>query len=307
MDVGVVFQQMLILMFLMLIGYITTRRGLFEKHANLNFATLVNYVTVPAMILASTAGAGEVGSKADSIFMLVMAVALYGILILLAFVTPRLFRAEPDAYGIVQFLTVFANNGFMGFPVVEAIFGTSALFYAAIFNIPNNLLIYSLGVKMITKGQRENSADFRTILTNPANIAAVIAMICFFFDIQLPTLVLETADSLGAITSPLAMFLIGASMADIDLKSAFQEKKMYVFAVFRMLLIPIALYPLMRLFIANDIMLGILTVIAAMPGPAMAVTLSTQYGGKVDFASRYVFLSTLISVLTIPFISWLLL
>lgn len=307
MDVGVVFQQMLILMFLMMIGYLTTKRGLFEKHANVNFSTLVNYVTVPAMILASTAGAGEVGSKADSIFMLVMAVALYAILILISFVTPRLFRVKPDSVGIVQFLTVFANNGFMGFPVVEAIFGTSALFYAAIFNIPNNLLIYSLGVMMITKGRREKRADFRTILTNPANIAALIAMICFFFDIRLPEMVLETADSLGAITSPLAMFLIGASMADIDLKSAFQEKKLYLFAIFRMVLIPVALYPVMRLFIANETMLGILLVISAMPGPAMAVTLSTQYGGKVNLASRYVFLSTLISVLTIPFISWLLL
>lgn len=306
MDVGVVFQQMLILMSIMLLGYLTSKRGLFEKHANLNFATLVNYVTVPAMILASTAGAGEVGSKADSIYMLLLAVSLYAILFLLSFLTPKIFRVSPDAVGIVQFLTVFANNGFMGFPVVEAIFGSGALFYAAIFNIPNNLLIYSLGVLLITKGRKENVASFRTILTNPANIAAVVAMFCFFFDIQLPDMIMKTASSLGDITSPLAMFLIGSSMADIDLKSAFQSKKMYVFALFRMLLLPVALWPVLRLFVSNETMLGILIVIAAMPGPAMAVTLSTQYGGKVELASRYVFLSTLISVLTIPFISWLL-
>lgn len=303
MDPRVVLHQMLVLMLILVVGYIVAKTGVLEKHANLNFATLINYVTVPALIISSTSGAAELGSKFDSIFVLIMAVFSYVLFIGLALITPKLFKVQPDEEGIIQFLTVFANNGFMGFPVVQAIFGTGALFYASIYNIPNNLLLYSIGIYMITKGKRLNTISWRVILTNPATIASVLALFFFFSDIQLPSILTQATESLGNITSPLAMFLIGSSMADIDLLAALRNVKLYLFAVFRMLLIPILLWFVLRNFISNEMILGVLIVIAAMPGPTMAVTLSTQYSGNTKLATGYVFLSTVISVLTIPLIS----
>ncbi|AZP03484.1 AEC family transporter [Jeotgalibaca ciconiae] len=303
MDPRVVLHQMLVLMLILVVGYIVAKTGVLEKHANLNFATLINYVTVPALIISSTSGAAKVGSKFDSIFVLIMAVFSYVLFIGLALITPKIFKVQPDEEGIIQFLTVFANNGFMGFPVVQAIFGTGALFYASIYNIPNNLLLYSIGIYMITKGKRLNTISWRVILTNPATIASVLALFFFFFDIQLPSILTQATESLGNITSPLAMFLIGSSMADIDLLAAIRNVKLYLFAVFRMLLIPILLWFVLRNFISNEMILGVLIVIAAMPGPTMAVTLSTQYSGNTKLATGYVFLSTVISVLTIPLIS----
>lgn len=303
MDPRVVLHQMLVLMLILVVGYIVAKTGVLEKHANLNFATLINYVTVPALIISSTSGAAKVGSKFDSIFVLIMAVFSYVLFIGLALITPKIFKVQPDEEGIIQFLTVFANNGFMGFPVVQAIFGTGALFYASIYNIPNNLLLYSIGIYMITKGKRLNTISWRVILTNPATIASVLALFFFFFDIQLPSILTQATESLGNITSPLAMFLIGSSMADIDLLAAIRNVKLYLFAVFRMLLIPILLWFVLRNFISNEMILGVLIVIAAMPGPTMAVALSTQYSGNTKLATGYVFLSTVISVLTIPLIS----
>lgn len=303
MDPRVVLHQMLVLMLILVVGYIVAKTRVLEKHANLNFATLINYVTVPALIISSTSGAAKVGSKFDSIFVLIMAVFSYVLFIGLALITPKIFKVQPDEEGIIQFLTVFANNGFMGFPVVQAIFGTGALFYASIYNIPNNLLLYSIGIYMITKGKRLNTISWRVILTNPATIASVLALFFFFFDIQLPSILTQATESLGNITSPLAMFLIGSSMADIDLLAAIRNVKLYLFAVFRMLLIPILLWFVLRNFISNEMILGVLIVIAAMPGPTMAVTLSTQYSGNTKLATGYVFLSTVISVLTIPLIS----
>lgn len=305
MDSSVVLNQMVMLMLIVVVGYITAKSGVLSKTANLNFAGLINYVTVPALILSSTSAAGQVGTKWDSIFVLIMAVLSYVFFIGLAFLTPKLFRVQADQAGILQFLTVFANNGFMGFPVVQAIFGTGALFYASIYNIPNNLLVYSIGIYMITKGQKSSQIDWRTILMNPATIASFLALFFFFFDIELPSVIAQTATSIGGITSPLAMFIIGSSMADIDLVAAAKNVKLYAFAAFRMLLVPLFLWLLLSPLISNPIILGILIIIAAMPGPTMAVTLSTQYGGQTDFATSYIFISTVLSVVTIPLISLL--
>lgn len=300
------FQQMVVLMLIMLIGFLAAKKRIFSEQANKDFSSLVNYVTAPALILSSTAGAGEVGTKGDSLFVLLMATLSYVFFIALSFLTPKIFRAKKGEDGIIQFLTVFANNGFMGFPVVLAIFGTGGLFYASIYNIPNNLMLYSIGILMVAKGNRDNNISWKFILMNPANIAAFIALFCFFTDTQLPTVFLEMAESIGNITSPLAMMIIGASMAKMELHSAFKDVKLYVFALFRMVLLPVLIWFSLRSILSNEIMLGILVIIAAMPGPTMAVTLSVQYDGNTEFATRYVFLSTLLSVLTIPLISLLL-
>lgn len=306
MDVTVVFSRMIMLVLIMLVGYIATIKKVFNKYANANFAALITYVTVPALVISSVEGAGEFGTKADTLFVLLTATLMYFFSVILARFTPKLFRTDADTEGILQFLTVFTNNGFMGLPVVQAIFGTGALFYASLYGIPNNLLIYSYGIYLITKGSQKSKANWKAIAMNPGNLASVFAVFIFLFDIKLPALVMDTATSIGNITSPLAMIIIGSSLADIKILDAFKGMKIYAFAIFRMVVVPLFLWWATKGFLTNPIMLGILVIIAAMPGPAMAVALSTQYGGNTAFATKYVFLSTMLSVITIPLLAYLL-
>ena len=301
----VVVEQLLLLMLIMVIGYIVARMKLLDDHAEMNFATLINYVTVPALILSATDGGAVTGSKWDSLLVLLIASCSYTFFTLLALFIPKVFKVKPDEIGVFQFVTVFANNGFMGLPVVLAIFGTSGLFYAAIFNIPNNILVYSIGVYFISRGHKKQTVDFRRLLLNPAILSALLVLVMFLFDIQLPSLLSKTMLSLGSITSPLAMFVIGMSMVRINIGAALKDMKLLAFAVFRMLIIPVAMWFVLRPIITNPLILGVLIIIAGMPGPTMAVTLATLYGGNTGFATRYIFISTFISVLTIPILSLL--
>ena len=227
MDVTVVFSRMIMLVLIMLVGYIATIKKVFNKYANANFAALITYVTVPALVISSVEGAGEFGTKADTLFVLLTATLMYFFSVILARFTPKLFRTDADTEGILQFLTVFTNNGFMGLPVVQAIFGTGALFYASLYGIPNNLLIYSYGIYLITKGSQKSKANWKAIAMNPGNLASVFAVFIFLFDIKLPALVMDTATSIGNITSPLAMIIIGSSLADIKILDAFKGMKIY--------------------------------------------------------------------------------
>lgn len=293
------------LMIIMLLGYWVARFKLLDEDAEMNFATLINYVTVPALILSSASGTGMTGAKLDSLWILLLSTGFYAFFYILAFGMPKLFRATPDEKGVFQFVTVFANNGFMGLPVVQAIFGTGGLFYAAIINIPNNILVYSLGIYLVSKGKQAHNIDLRKLFYNPAILSAVLALVIFLLDIPLPRMVMKTATSLGNVTSPLAMFIIGMSMVRIDIHQAIVDLRLYLFAILRMLLIPALMWLGLRTVISNQVVLGVLIIIAGMPGPAMAVTLSTLYGGNTGLATRYVFVSTLISVITIPLLSLL--
>ena len=133
------------LVMIMFVGYLATVMKVFDKHANANFAALITYVTVPSLVIASVEGAGEVGTKSDTLFVLLTATLMYLFTVGLAKFSPKLFRADKETEGIIEFLTIFTNNGFMGLPVVQAIFGTGALFYASLYGIPNNLLEWMPG------------------------------------------------------------------------------------------------------------------------------------------------------------------
>lgn len=305
MGIGVVFQQMIILMLMVLIGFIVGAKRIFEEQATMNFATLINYVAIPAMIIGATGNAGDSGSKADSLLILLLAILLYFILFLMSLLTPKILRVSADEVGMMQFLTVFSNVGFMGFAVIFSIFGDAGLFYASIFNIPNGLLIFSLGIYLLTKGEGGNDFNFRKLLFMPANIAAILSLVLFLFDITLPETIVSTAASVGSITTPLAMILIGMAMVKIDIVAALKDVKMYLFSFVRMLGLPVLIYFLFRPLVSNQLMLGVIVILAAMPGPSMAVTLSTQYGGNTEFATKYVFISTILSGITIPLISLL--
>ena len=140
-DMTIVIEKMFMLFAIMIAGFIASRIGVIDETANKKFSTLVVNITAPALILASASDDKLSGSKSDALFVLLIAVCMYLILYIMSFFVKYIFRCKGKDVGLHRFMTIFGNNAFMGIPVVEAIFNN--VFYAALFNLPNNILIYS--------------------------------------------------------------------------------------------------------------------------------------------------------------------
>ncbi len=303
-DISIIGTRMLMLFAIMMIGFIANKAGIIDEYANKKFSSLVVNITAPAMILASSEGAASLGSKKDALLVLLVAVSMYAFLGLMSLTVRRLFRIPAGEEGVYRFMIVFGNNAFMGFPVVQAIFGDNALFYAAIFNIPNNILAYSYGVYLLTK-HRGEGGNFRwQNMVNPGVVSAVLTLLLFLLGLSLPSFAITTLDCVGNITTPLAMIVIGASLANVPLKSVLKDVKIYLFSLYKMILLPALIWSVARLLIKNPVVLGVLVIISAMPCATIAVMLSTEYGGDAKTASRYVFVSTVLSVITIPIVAY---
>ncbi len=305
MDIRIVGAKMLMLFAIMVIGFIANKAGLIDEEANKRFSSLVVNITAPAMILASSKGAETLGSKTDALLVLLVAAAMYGFLALMSLFVGKLFRIPKGKEGVYRFMIVFGNNAFMGFPVVQAIFGDNALFYAAIFNIPNNILAYSYGVYLLTKNRSESGSFRWKNMINPGVVSATLTLLLFLLGISLPDFAVTVFDSVGQITTPLAMIVIGASLAKIPLGSVLRDVKVYLFSLYKMIFLPFLIWLIGRLVISNPTVLGVLVIISAMPCATIAVMLSHEYGGDAPAASRYVFVSTILSVITIPVVAYL--
>ena len=201
-----------------------------------------------------------------------------------------------------MFMTVFSNIGFMGFPVMKAIFGNEAVFYTAIFNMIFNFLVFTLGIVLINYGTTNQVKLKARNLLSPGIISSIVAIIIYFLKIPIPTVLGSTFDMVGNITTPIAMMLIGSTLANINIKEVFTEFRIYPYTIIKQLLIPFIAYPILNYFISSPLVLGVALINLAMPVGNSAVLFANEYNGDVALAAKSVFITTLISVFTIPLI-----
>ena len=309
MDFSTILGQMLMLLLMMILGYLARRQNLLDEHVNASLSKVVLNVTLPAQIITSFAmeGAeltnGEVGAAFG------LSCLIYLFYTALAVIYVRLMRLPRQDWGTYQYMIIFGNIGFMGFPVSTAIFGAKALVYAVIMNIVFNLLVFSYGIKLITDGsETAGSFSWRKLINMPL-ISSALTLVLFFLHIKLPTVVNTALFTMGDATTPMAMLILGCTIAEMPLRELFDEWRVYIFTAVKLLAMPLLVFLLLQLlpgFEANSLLGKVLVVLSSVPVATNATMLSIEYGGNNKLVAQGIFFSTIFSVLTIPLLVFIL-
>lgn len=305
MDITVVINQMIILFLLMAMGYIIVRTGILNMVFRDNLSTFIVNVTMPLMMISSVTSTTPVGDANDVILVFIISILTYALLPFIAILLAKCLRVPKEDNNLYLYMTIFSNIGFMGFPVIQSIFGEGAIFYAAIFNMIFNFMNFSLGIRLMSD-KRKGSFSVKKFL-RPGIFGAIFALIIFFTGITLPSPLVDSMKNLGDTTSPLAMIVIGMSLAEIPFKSVFTEIRLYPYTLIKQVIIPILSWYVLRNIISNELILGITVIVIAMPVATSAVLFSSEYDGNTNLATKSVFITTLASLVTIPVIVYVLL
>lgn len=305
MDMTAIIQKMLSLFLLLVLGYLCNRGRLMDAPFCSRLSKLVANVSMPAIVLHSAMGEELAFSDRELLRLIGVSMAFFVFLALSALIFPYVWRPEKGDMGTYRFMTMFPNAAFMGYPVVSAVFGSGAILYAAVLNLPFNLAVFSVGPLMLSGGRDGKGPDLRTLL-NPGIFAAVAALAMILTGFRAPAVLEDITGMLGDSTTPLAMLIIGSNLADMPLRKVFGSARMYVFSAFRLILLPVLLWFILRPFVADPVALGTVVILAGMPAATNASILSAQYGGNVELAAQGVMITTLLSVLTIPAVQYVL-
>lgn len=305
MDISLVFGQTLVMLFLLVAGVIAARAGVMDEESCRRFTSFNLLIPQSCMILSSILGA-DIDVPVGRVFgILGTGFLMYAILVVLGLLVPKIYRCKPGDRGIYSFMTIFGNVGFMGIPVAGAIFGEAASLYAALLNIPFNLLAYTLGIAMLRSGGKKEPINWRLLLNVPLVVSALcVVLLCLH--VHISGSFGRAVDMLGDMILPSSMVIIGASLGRQKLKDVFGDWRVYLFAPMRLVVVPVVLWAIMHLFVKDPVFLGTMTLQGAMPVAAFATMLSIEYGGNVEIASRTVFVTTVLSVVTIPLVCGLL-
>lgn len=297
MSFAMILQQMVMLLLMMVIGYVMEKKQLLGNGSAAVMSKIVLNVTLPAQIITSFAIEGADISAGAVFGTLGLSVFAYALYFLLAFLFVRLLRIPKEQRGTYEYMLIFGNVGFMGFPLVTAIWGANMLVYAVLYNIVFNILVFSFGIQLIAGG---GSFDWRRLINIPLG-SSVLALLLFFAHIELPGVINSSLNTLGGATTPLAMLILGATIAGMPLKELFEEKKVYVFVAAKLLLLPLLVWlVLFPLPTVADVVVPILVVLTGMPVATNATMLSVEYGGDVKLVSQGIFFTTILSVVTVP-------
>jgi len=218
----------------------------------------------------------------------------------------RMQKVSPKERPCWTYGVSFGNIGFMGIPVISAVFGYEGLFYVAMALASFNILTFSIGVRIYDSAGAHRAGALKVILRNPALLATLIGFGFFLTGFRLPAPLEGGVSLIAGMTSPISMILIGAILAKQRLKDTFMDVRMLPPVVAKLVVIPLLSLLVLRWFIPNPIMLGVLVTLMAMPAAAITVIFAEQYDGDSIAAAKLVVVGTLLCVVTVPLISLLL-
>ncbi|MBR6320860.1 MAG: AEC family transporter [Prevotella sp.] len=294
-------EVMLTLFAIVVVGYVAGKLGYFGGEFDRHLSRLVINITCPALILSS-AMTGELPDRRFILPLLLISVVTYVVLAAVAFVLPRWLTRRREDEGPIGFALMFGNVGFMGYPVVASIFGHEAVFYAAVLNVVNTFTVFTVGTILITgRGEVGGERFQKKVLYSTPMLSAYLTMGIVALEVTgIPGWVSQPLTLIGNITVPAALLIIGSSMSQLSARTMLGNATVYATTLFRLIILPVAVYYLTLAMGFSQFEVAINTVVIAMPVATYGTILCLKYGRDTTFITEVTFITTLVSMLTIP-------
>ena len=296
MSLSTVIMQLVSLFLMMAAGYLVARVGIMTPEFRAKLSSYTLSLAAPCAILSGVLESSS--TPATMIGAVGVGVLFFVLMIVFAAVLVRLVRTRKEDRGWDQLMLIFTNVGFMGIPVINAFYGPDGVARLSMFILMFNIVFFSYGMLLIASGEKIN---FKAML-NPCIVAALLGLFFGVTGLRLPAVLTSTLSSIGAMNTPLAMTIIGASVAHSDVRAALTNRRLYRVCSLSMIVMPL-LTLLVMLFLPIDPMLaGISVLLASMPIAGNCGMIADLYAPGDMTASHAIIVSTLLSAATLPVI-----
>lgn len=300
--VSLVLKSVISLFLIMLVGVYGSKRNIITPEINKALINILIEIALPFMIFASFIFTYDETIKFNVLKTFIYSPLAYIIMAIVSFVL--LIPINKDKKIILHFSNIFTNTGYIGFPILNAMYGPEAVIYGSVFNMFFVIFLWTYGIFLFTGSIDQNNLkkELLKILLNPSILAVILGILVMIFDILIPELLLITIKSVGNITGPLSMIIVGATLAKVKFKNSLKDWTIYYGMSTRLIIIPLVIYLVSILIGDRGIVSNAVIVMSAMPAASMTSILAENYEMKEDYAAIIVLLTTVSALFTIPFL-----
>ncbi|MFR1707705.1 MAG: AEC family transporter [Clostridium sp.] len=294
--------QVLILSLMIVIGIYARKKSFIDDKVENGLSAILINITLPLMIINSFCLEFDKTIIGNAIKIFLYSLVIH---IVLIFISRYIYsRMDERKKPLLIFTTTFSNCAFMGYPILSSIFGEIGVFYASIFTMVFTALVWTLGVALFT-GKISMKEASKSIIKNPSIWAVVIGIIIFIGQIKLPYALSQTIKSVGGMTTPISMIIIGSMLCGSNMKDMLGDFSLYYLSLMRLIVVPVITYFIMTMLRLDHTLIAICTLLVAMPGAVVGPVIALASGGDGKYGSQCIFVTTLLSVITIPLFIYL--
>lgn len=304
------FLQMLNLQFamfiLIVIGIIARKRNVVNVQAQKGLSDLLIYFILPCNIIESFQGKLTPNLIKNSIEAVLISLVIQ---ISSIFLGRILFRRFPDKMKpVLDYGLICSNSSFIGLPVIGNIYNSIGVLYASIFQIPIRITMWTSGLSEFTGRKVDENGKMQPVFTkesikklmlHPCIVAVFIGLLIMGFQIPLPDCLNKSIAFMSKCTIPISMIVIGCILSECKVNQIF-DKATFYFTFIRLIAFPLLVFVILKFLKADPLIIGVSTLLTGMPAGTTTAILADKYGCDAVFGARIIFVSTLLSIFTIP-------
>ncbi len=306
----------LTLFFLMICGYICRKTKIIDDKASKALSRLIVSIGQPMMIIGAL---NNVKFSQENLTVawqvLLISLAMHILMAIMAFLICRPMKKKNlDRAKVFEFSLVFANAGFIGFPILDSIFGDGiGSFMGAFYVVVFNLFIWTWGILILARERDDIKLTPKKIFINYGTVPCTIGILLFLLQpyiVPAEGSVLAPAydalsqffNYLGSLCTPISVLVTGALLATMPLSNMFKNVRLYVHSGIKLLVFPIILCLLAKVVGLNDTYVLLVTAMAGVPSAALVTMLAELHDIEPGYASQTVGMTSILSTATLPLV-----
>ncbi len=294
-----ILRQTIIMLILILTGVICSKTKIISNDTNKDLSKFVLQVVNPIVIFTSYQMEYRSELVRNLLITFALSVLAFAVMIGSAYIFIR--NKEGRETEIERFSAIYSNCGFMGIPLMHALFGDEGVFYLTAFITVFNLIVWTHGIILIS-GEK-NMKKVVKVFYSPTIIAIVLGIITFFTQVKVPDVPMAALEFIADMNTPMAMLVSGVTMAGTNVIKLVKKPRVYYICLLKLLVIPIILIGIMLLFGIDEKVRMTVIVAASAPPAAMCTLQCIRYNRNSVYASEIFSAGTVLSVLSLPVIA----
>ena len=292
--------SLLALFLLVLSGYSIKKMNIISDKTIDELSNVLLKIILPCQIISS--GFNGKGNNVKNVAFAFLIISLcYVFFLIFSFIVFKSIVKDKGRRNVAVNMCVFANTGFIGFPLTQVLFGSEGMLYAVIYNLLYNVFMYTCGLRLFDE-ERSEKGGLKKMLVDPLIISSVVSIALFLFGIENGGVVESFFSSLGNMAGPLSMMLVGSWLVGLDVMNILKKPICYIVSLLRLLVLPLLVYLVLSLITIDTVMRNTIVLISALPVGTLNVILAKKYGKDGKFANEATMQTLVFSVITIPFI-----
>ena len=302
-----VFNQVILFFIIMIIGFCVVKFKLLSADYLPVISRFFTRVIVPFILFANIAGGATRADMINYSYLLIVNACIFAVLIMTTRILPKILKLKGNRASIFLFINSFGNVGFVGIPLLLAIYGQRAMIFVVMYTVVDQFLFWTYGVSLSfpVENRPDFSINMLKKMINPAVVAIILSFVIIMFNIRLPEVVERASMSMANTGSALPFIYMGGVVATLKIKETIRHCEFLAGIAIKMIILPICIFVVLRAIGIDPEIIGTTTILFGLPPVAMIPMLVSANGSDGEYATAAVIICTLASLFTLTFVSYI--